>query len=137
VTAVAYEKPPWFTRTVFNRVAMATGVSGTCALVTPGRRSGEPRRVPVIPVEHEGARYLVSTRGDSDWVRNARSSGTIELQCRRGPSGRFRAVEVPVEQREPIITAYRARAGRTVDAYWRRRPDAVDHPTFRLEPVTA
>lgn len=131
---MTYEKPPWFTRNVFNRLAMATGVSGSCTLVTPGRRTGEARRVPVIPVEHEGARYVVSTRGDSDWVRNARASGTIELECRGGPSGRFRAVEVPVEQREPIIAAYRARAGRTADVYWRRRPDAVDHPTFRLEP---
>jgi deazaflavin-dependent oxidoreductase (nitroreductase family) len=132
---VVYEKPAWFTRKVFNRLAMATGVRGTCTLVTPGRSSGEPRRTPVIPVEHEGARYIVSTRGDSDWVRNARTSGTIELECRTGPSGRFRAVEVPVDQREPIIAAYRAMAGREVNGYWRRRPDDADHPTFRLEPT--
>jgi deazaflavin-dependent oxidoreductase (nitroreductase family) len=134
---VPYEKPPWFVRNVFNRLAMATGISGTCTLVTPGRRSGEPKQVPVIPVEHEGARYLVSTRGDSDWVRNARASGTVDLACKGGPSGRFRAVEVPVEQREPIIAAYREKAGRTVETYWRKRPDPGDHPTFRLEPATA
>lgn len=132
---MAYAKPGFFVRSVFNRLAMATGISGTCTLVTPGRRSGEPRRVPAIPVEHEGARYVVSTRGDSDWVRNARASGVIELRCRGAGSGRFRAVEVPVEQRDPIIAAYRAKAGRTVELYWRRRPDAVDHPTFRLEPA--
>ena len=131
-----YQKPGWFTRKVFNPLAMATGISGTCALVTPGRRSGAQRRVPVIPVEHEGARYIVSTRGESDWVRNARSSGTVELTCRRGGSGRFRAVEVPVEQRAPIIAAYRARAGQEVETYWRKRPDDVDHPTFRLEPAS-
>jgi deazaflavin-dependent oxidoreductase (nitroreductase family) len=134
---VAYQRPAWFTRKVFNPLAMATGISGTCRLVTPGRRSGEPKQVPVIPVEHEGARYIVSTRGDSDWVRNARGSGTVELRCRRGGSGRFRAVEVPVEQRAPIIAAYRARAGREVEVYWRRRPDAADHPTFRLEPAAS
>ena len=132
---MVYEKPPFFVRSVFNPMAMATGISGTCTLITPGRTSGEARKVPVIPVEHEGARYIVSTRGDSDWVRNARSSGTIELACRKGPTGQFRAVEVPVEQREDIITAYRAKAGRTVETYWRKRPDAVDHPTFRLEPA--
>jgi deazaflavin-dependent oxidoreductase (nitroreductase family) len=134
---MAYEKPPLFTRAVFNKLAMATGISGTCTLVTPGRRSGEPRKVPVIPVEHEGGRYVVSTRGDSDWVRNARASGTLELECRKGSSGRFRAVEVPVEQRNDIIAAYRAKAGRTVDTYWRKNPDAVDHPTFRLETAPA
>jgi hypothetical protein len=131
---VVYERPPLFVRAVFNPLAMATGISGTCTLVTPGRRTGEDRKVPVIPVEHEGARYIVSTRGDSDWVRNARESGTIELRCRGGGSGGFRAIEVPVEQREPIISAYRAKAGRTVETYWRKRPDPVDHPTFRLEP---
>jgi deazaflavin-dependent oxidoreductase (nitroreductase family) len=130
---VAYEKPPLFTRAVFNRLAMATGVSGTCTLITPGRRTGEPRRVPVIPVEHGGARYIVSTRGDSDWVRNARASGTIELACKGGGPQQLRVPEVPVEQREPIITAYRAKAGRAVVGYWRKNPEPVDHPTFRVE----
>jgi len=65
----------------------------------------------------------------------ARAGEVIELECRKGASGRFRAVEVPVEQREPIITAYRAKAGRTVEVYWRKRPDPVEHPTFRLEPA--
>jgi deazaflavin-dependent oxidoreductase (nitroreductase family) len=132
---VVYEKPPFLVRSVFNPLAMATGLSGTCTLITPGRTSGQPRRVPVIPVEHEGAHYVVSTRGESDWVRNARAGEVIELECRKGASGRFRAVEVPVEQREPIITAYRAKAGRTVEVYWRKRPDPLEHPTFRLEPA--
>ena len=132
---MAYEKPSWWVRNVFNPVARATGVSGTCTLVTSGRRSGSAREVPVVPVEHEGARYVVSVRGESEWVRNARASGTIEIQCRRGASGRFAAVEVPVEQRDPIIAAYRAKTGRAVAGYWRKLPDAVDHPTFRLEPA--
>ena len=70
------------------------------------------------------------------WVRNARASGTLELQCRGGGSGRYAVVEVPVEQRDPIIAAYRAKTGRAVAGYWRKLPDAVDHPTFRLEPAT-
>jgi deazaflavin-dependent oxidoreductase (nitroreductase family) len=131
---VAYEKPSWWVRNVFNPLARATGVSGTCTLVTSGRRSGEAREVPVVPVEHGGARYVVSVRGESEWVRNARASGTIEIKCRRGGSGRFAAVEVPVDQRDPIITAYRARTGRAVAGYWRKLPDAIDHPTFRSEP---
>ena len=132
---MAYEKPPLFVREVFNRVAMATGISGTCTLVTPGRRTGEPTKVPVIPVEHEGARYIVSTRGEADWVRNARASGTIELICRGSGPQRYRATEVPVAEREAIIAAYRAKAGRTVETYWRKRPDPADHPAFRLEPA--
>jgi deazaflavin-dependent oxidoreductase (nitroreductase family) len=133
---VAYEKPPWFVREVFNRVAMATGVSGTHTLVAPGRRTGEPARVPVIPVDHDGARYVVSTRGDSDWVRNVRSAGSLELHGRGTAPQRYRATEVPVADRPPIIAAYRKKAGRTVDIYWRKRPEPADHPTFRLKPAT-
>jgi deazaflavin-dependent oxidoreductase (nitroreductase family) len=131
---VAYDKPPLFVRSVFNRVAMATGVSGTMTLVAPGRRSGEPTRVPVIPADHDGARYLVSTRGESDWVRNVRAAGSLELVGRGKAPQRYRAVEVPVDERPPIIAAYRAKAGRTVETYWRKRPEPADHPTFRLEP---
>ncbi len=131
---MAYEKPPLFVRAVFNRIAMATGVSGTMTLVTSGRRTGEPARIPVIPVDHDGARYVVSTRGDSDWVRNVRAAGTLELASRGRPPERYRAVEVPVDDRPPVIAAYRAKAGRTVELYWRKRPEPADHPTFRLEP---
>ena len=131
---MAYEKPPLIVRSVFNRIAMATGISGTMTLVAPGRRTGEPARVPVIPVDHDGARYVVSTRGESDWVRNVRSAGSLELAGRGRAPQRYRAVEVPVDQRPPIIAAYRNRAGRTVEVYWRKRPEPADHPTFRLEP---
>jgi hypothetical protein len=65
-------------------------------------------------------------------VRNARSAGSVEL--RRGGRGElFAAVEVPVGERGPIIDAYRAKAGRMVEGYWKRLPDPADHPTFRLE----
>ena len=131
---MAYKKPPLFVRSVFNPIAMATGVSGTMTLIAPGRRSGEPARIPVIPVDHDGARYVVSVRGESDWVRNVRSAGSLELVGRGRPRQRFRTVEVPVDDRPPIIAAYRAKAGRTVDLYWRKLPEPADHPTFRLEP---
>jgi deazaflavin-dependent oxidoreductase (nitroreductase family) len=132
-TAMAYLKPPAVTRKLFNPLAMRFGLSGSATLAVPGRASGVTRQVPVIPVEHDGARYIVSTRGEADWVRNARSAGSVEL--RRGGRGEvFAAVEVPVSERSPIIDAYRAKAGRMVDTYWKRLPDPADHPTFRLEP---
>ena len=130
---MAYLKPPAVTRKLFNPLAMRFGLSGSATLAVPGRASGVMRQVPVIPVEHDGARYIVSTRGEADWVRNARSAGSIEL--RHGGRGEvFAAVEVPASERSPIIDAYRAKAGRMVDTYWKRLPDPADHPTFRLEP---
>jgi deazaflavin-dependent oxidoreductase (nitroreductase family) len=129
---MAYLKPPALTRKLFNPLAMRFSLSGSATLAVAGRASGVTRQVPVIPVEHDGARYIVSTRGESDWVRNARSAGSVEL--RHGGRGElFAAVEVPVAARAPIIEAYRAKAGRMVDTYWKRLPDPADHPTFRLE----
>lgn len=129
---VAYLAPNWFTRRVFNPLAMRLGISGTEELVVAGRRTGRPMRVPVIPVDHEGKRYIVSTRGEADWVRNLRAAGGGELH-RRGHSHRFAADEIPADGREPVIAAYRAKVGRQVEGYWKRLPDPADHPVFLID----
>ena len=131
---MAYLKPNAFTRKVFNPIAMRMGIGGSETLVVPRRRAGSPQRIPVIPVEHGGSRYIVSTRGESDWVRNLREAGGGEIESKGGLEA-FRATEVPLEQREAIIEAYRAKAGKTVESYWKQLPDAKDHPVFRVEPA--
>lgn len=124
---MAYLKPGFFPK-LFNRIALRFGTGGAKGLVVRGRVSRQPMRVPVIPVEHDGERYLVSTRGESEWVRNIRDAAGGEID---GKS--FRAVEIPVEEREPIIAAYREVAGKTVETYWKRLPDPEDHPVFRVD----
>lgn len=126
---MAYLSPPFFVRRIFNPLAMRFGIGGSTALAVKGRRSGKMLRVPVIPVEHEGARYIVSTRGEADWVKNLRAAGELRL-C----DETLTAQEVPVAETPPIIAAYRKVAGRTVKAYWETLPDPADHPTFRLTP---
>jgi deazaflavin-dependent oxidoreductase (nitroreductase family) len=111
---------------------MRFGLSGTEKLVVRGRKSGQPQELPVIPVEHDGASYIVSTRGESDWVRNMRSAGGGEVHSKAGTNS-FNCTELPVEQRAPIIEAYRKKAGKTVEAYWKKLPDDKDHPVFRIE----
>lgn len=127
---MAYLKPPWFTATIFNRVAMATGLSG-CATLTVVRRGGGQQRIPVIPVQHDGVLYLVSTRGESDWVKNVRAHPSVTLTTRGGATT-YRVVEVPVEQRAPLLAAYCAKAGGAVAGYFRKLHDPADHPTFAL-----
>lgn len=123
-----YIRPPLFVRRIFNPIAMTFGISGTKALAVPGRRSGRVHRVPVIPVTHEGARYLVSPRGATDWARNLRHAGMGMLGGEE-----FRATEIAVGDRPPIIAAYRAVAGRAVTSFFERLPDAKDHPVFRVD----
>jgi len=127
---MAYLKPPAFVSKIFNPLAMRLGIGGSTALEVPRRRSGTPQRIPVIPVEIDGVRYVVSTRGESQWVRNLRVAGRVQLGGRA-----YSASEVPLDERGPIIDAYRAKAGRTVVTYFKQLPDAADHPSFRLDPA--
>jgi hypothetical protein len=130
---MAYLKPPAFTRRVFNPIAMKFEIGGVQTLAVRRRRTGEIQRVPVFPVEREGTRYLVSARGESDWVRNLRAAGEAELG-KGGGTERFLVTEIPVAERPPIIAAYQDRAGKTVESYFKKLPDAADHPVFRIEP---
>ncbi len=127
---MAYLRQTGFGKRVFNPLAMRLGMAGSTALEVPRRRTGEPQRIPVIPVEVDGATYVVSTRGESDWVRNLRAAGGGTLGGRP-----LTATELPVEERAPVIDAYREQAGRTVKTYWERLPDPRDHPVFRIEPA--
>ncbi|MDZ4825623.1 MAG: nitroreductase/quinone reductase family protein [Actinomycetota bacterium] len=103
---------------------MKFGRSGTEALAVPGRKTGNEQTIPVIPVDYEGARYLVTPRGETQWVRNVRAAGTLELRSKKKAT-KYRANEVAVAERAPIIAAYREKAGRTVSAYFKKLPDAV------------
>jgi deazaflavin-dependent oxidoreductase (nitroreductase family) len=66
-----------------------------------GRKSGQPRRVPVNLLTLDGTRYLVAPRGHTQWVRNLRAAGEghLLLGQRREP---FIASEIPDTDKEPI-----------------------------------
>ena len=108
------------------RLGMAT------TLVVRGRSSGAERSVPVNVLEHGAKRYLLSARGESDWVKNLRASGEGELR-RRGKSERFRVGEVDVAERPELIAAYREKWDYQVRRFFEELPDAADHPTFLIE----
>jgi len=128
---MAYLKPPALTRHVANPVARWLGARGVTTLTVAGRRTGDPRRVPVIPVELGGSRYLVCPYGESDWVRNLRAAGEGELSSKRHTEA-FVAREVPVGQRADIIARYREVAGASVRPCFEKLPDPADHPVFQV-----
>jgi deazaflavin-dependent oxidoreductase (nitroreductase family) len=133
---MTYLEPPAVTRRLVNPLVSRLRTGGVATLTVAGRNSGRPRTVPVIPVELNGTRYLVSPFGESDWVRNLRKAGTGQLHSRAGMET-FRTTELPVAQRPPIIAAYRKSARRDVDRYFTRLPDAADHPVFHVTPTTS
>jgi len=131
---MAYLKPGSFTVKVANKVAMRTTLWGVHTLRVARRNSAQTQDLPVIPVEVDGHLYIVSTRGESDWVRNVRAAGRVALG-QKGDLRDYTVAEVPVAEREPVITAYRKKAGREVEQYWKKLPDPADHPLFRLTPA--
>lgn len=133
MTDRAYLRPGRLVTTVVNPLLMRLG--GATTLAVRGRTSGQWRTVPVNVLELSGRRYLVSPRGETQWVRNLRSAGGGELR-RRGGVEPFTAVEVPVADRPAVIAAYRARWDRQVEKFFAQLPDPADHPVFLVTPST-
>jgi hypothetical protein len=143
-----YREPGWFTRNVFNRlVAWLTrrGVSvwGSRVLEVPGRSTGEPRQVPVNLLGLEGRDYLVSPRGNGQWVRNVRANdGHLDLLLGRARSHRV-ATELADADKVDVLRAYlrrwKAEVGVFFDGVSAASSDdeilaiAPKHPVFVLD----
>jgi F420H(2)-dependent quinone reductase len=107
-----------------------------------GRTSGEWHSTPVNLLTLGKTQYLVSPRGHTQWVRNVRVSGEGELLLGSRVQ-RFRAVEVPDDQKVPILREYLRRWSFEVGVFFggvnAASPDedlrriAPDHPVFRVE----
>jgi len=116
-------------------------LAGSAELSVKGRKSGQLQRVPVNPHTHEGAQYLVSARGHSQWVRNMRAAGGGELRLGRKVR-EFTAVELPDTEKTAILRTYLEKWGWEVNQYFQgvtaKSSDeeiaaaAGDHPVFRI-----
>ena len=144
-----YRAPGWFTRNVFNRaVAFLTGrgvsVLGSRVLAVKGRASGQWRTTPVNLLEVGGRRYLVSPRGETQWVRNLRAAGAGELRLGRRTE-RFGCRELADEEKVPVLRAYLRRWKAEVGIFFEGiGPDSADeqiraiaakHPAFEVLPT--
>jgi deazaflavin-dependent oxidoreductase (nitroreductase family) len=120
------------------------GVGPMHLLTTTGRRTGCSHTIPVVPVEHDGKRWLVAPYGPVAWVRNARASGRVSL--RYGRTKRPYAIrEVTAQEAGPVLKRYvtvatktrrhfRANADAPVEAFV---AEADRHPVFELTPLNA
>jgi deazaflavin-dependent oxidoreductase (nitroreductase family) len=144
-----YRPPGWFTRNVFNRaVAFLTrhGVSilGSRVLAVQGRTSGAWRTTPVNLLDYDGHRYLVSARGEGQWVRNLRVAGTGELRVGKRAEA-FRGRELADEEKVPVLRAYLKRWKAEVGVFFEGvgpassdeqiRAIAARHPAFEVLPT--
>jgi deazaflavin-dependent oxidoreductase (nitroreductase family) len=133
-----YVAPSLATR-IFNLLPMGLarlGVSvwGSRTLAVRGRKSGEWRTVPVNLLEHEGVRYLVAPRGETQWVRNLRVAGTGELRL-GSRRELFHAREVPNGDKVPILRAYLRKWAFEVNQFFQGvGADAPDAEIARIAP---
>jgi deazaflavin-dependent oxidoreductase (nitroreductase family) len=106
-----YRRPGWFTRNVLNRAVrgltrLGVSVWGSRVLEVPGRRSGEPRQVPVNLLTIDGQHYLVSARGTGEWVRNVRANdGGLDLLVGRRRT-HYVATELADAEKVGVLRAY-------------------------------
>ena len=80
-------------------------IAGTRALRVRGRKTGKRRGVVVNMLTVDGRDYVVSPRGNTQWARNARVAGFVEM----GPRWRSRQVrisEVADAAKPPLLKRY-------------------------------
>jgi deazaflavin-dependent oxidoreductase (nitroreductase family) len=117
------------------------GPKTTFLLTTIGHRSGEERTTPVIPVDLDGNRYLVSPYGDVGWVHNIRASGRATL-TRGKQVDQVEVEEVGADEAGPVLRDYVNQAKVTAPFFDADRKDPVEafvaeaakHPVFRILP---
>ncbi|HUE58502.1 MAG TPA: nitroreductase family deazaflavin-dependent oxidoreductase [Acidimicrobiales bacterium] len=142
-----YRRPGWFTQRVFNPIVAGltkTGLSvkGSRVLEVRGRKTGQPRKVPVNLLEHFDELYLVAPRGETDWVRNVRAAdGRLSLILGRRRQEMI-ATELDDSEKVPILREYLRRWKSEVGMFFDGvGPDSSDteiaaiankHPVFRL-----
>lgn len=132
--------PPRWTLNM-NRPLLRRGVKvGSQFLLTaPGRTSGEPRSTPISVVTLDDQRYIVSAFADADWVKNIRASGAGSLTRGRQPAA-VTLVEVPVEERDPILRTFLDQVPGGRRFFESADPDAVvaeasRYPVFHVNPA--
>jgi deazaflavin-dependent oxidoreductase (nitroreductase family) len=137
--ATRYEEP--------NRVAQAANtvirwlaelgisIAGTRAMRVRGRKSGKQRGVVINLLTVDGVDYLVSPRGNTQWARNVRAAGVVEV----GPRWRSelaRVSELEDAAKPELLRRYLARW------YWQVKgyvggltPDSTDEQMLAAAPT--
>jgi F420H(2)-dependent quinone reductase len=144
-----YSKPGFFTARIFNPAVtflvarLGFDMKGARVLSVRGRATGVWYSTPVNPLSVGGQRYLVSARGETQWVRNIRVSRTARI-TRGRDTETVLVEEVADPEKPPILRAYlRAwewEVGRFFDGIGPSASEAdlariaPKHPVFRVVP---
>ena len=107
---------------MFNRlfgvlVGLGFGLSHNYLLQVRGRKSGRLYSTPVNLLIVDDRKYLIAPRGNTQWVRNARSAGEVWLKKGRRQD-RFRVREVRNAEKPRLLKLYLEQFRTTVQRYF-------------------
>ncbi|BBX20853.1 hypothetical protein MTER_02640 [Mycolicibacter terrae] len=98
--------PARFANALIRRLAEAgISIAGTRALVVRGRKTGKRRGVVVNVLTVDGVDYLVAPRGNTEWVRNVRAAGRVQLGPRWRPTP-ARVTELGDDAKPALLRPY-------------------------------
>jgi deazaflavin-dependent oxidoreductase (nitroreductase family) len=130
----------WFSRVYGALVGAGIGFAHNFVLEVRGRKSGRLYSTPVDVVRLGPRRYLVAPRGETQWVRNARSTGRVTL--RKGSRSEELALrELGDAEKPEVLKAYLDAFKRSVQRFFPVPagsprdafvPLAPDYPAFEL-----
>lgn len=93
-------------RTMSRFASLGVPAYGMVTLEVPGRKSGNPTSTVLVLAKQDGREFLVSMLGHNvDWVKNARAAD-LDVVLRHGKRRPVRLVDVPVEDRGPLLKRY-------------------------------
>ncbi len=115
------------------------GIGPIHLLTTRGRITGRPHTNPVVPVEHDGRRWLVAPYGAVQWVHNARAAGRVSLRHGRVTHD-YTIREASADEAGPVLKRYVALASRTRARFTATKDSPAEefvaeahrHPVFEL-----
>jgi deazaflavin-dependent oxidoreductase (nitroreductase family) len=123
-------------------VGFGVGRRHNYLLQVRGRKSGRIYSTPVDVLDRDGKRYLVATRGYTQWVRNAIASGSVSLKKGRR-SEEFGVRRLSDDEKPEILKSYLDRYKLTVQRFFpvpAGSPSEVfqsltgEYPVFELVP---
>ncbi|OIN79169.1 nitroreductase/quinone reductase family protein [Mycobacterium malmoense] len=137
--AARYERPNRAARAANTAIRwlaeLGISLAGTRALRVRGRKAGRQRAVVVNLLTVDGVDYLVSPRGNTQWARNVRAAGVVELGP-RWHRRRAHVSEVDEAAKPELLRRYLARW------YWQVKdyvggltPDSSDEQLLAAAPT--
>lgn len=82
-----------------------------------GRKSGKVFETPVNLLELNGKTYLCASRGETQWVRNARASGRVTL-VKGSHREEYTVRELPIAERPEPLKVFLDRFATSVQRYY-------------------